>query len=185
MSSFHARHFRISQTSNPPKCCSAALALHFCNAAHRSGRLVHKRGAILTHQLREARAAIRNFRLRLWDARPEWVDLEAAAAHEGLGVVRLPCDSVHGGGLVQAHHVAKLPCNEDKRGPTDSSSGPRRGTRKACGLESPSSRAQESYLSAPSARSWRLAALGLSARAAGPCGGALLVAYAQRPPAAA
>ena len=51
---------------------------------------MHKRGAILTHQLREARAAIRNFRLRLWDARPEWVDLEAATAHGGLGVVGCP-----------------------------------------------------------------------------------------------
>ena len=70
---------------------------------------MYKRGAILTHQLREARAAMRNFRLRLWDARPEWVDLEAAAAHGGLGVVRLPCASVHRGGLVQGLHVAKLP----------------------------------------------------------------------------
>ena len=186
MASFHARQLRrFPNFEHPPKCCSAALASSFCNAAHRSGRLVHKRGAILAHQLRETRAAIRNLRLRLWDARLAWVDFETAADHGGLGVVRLPCDSVHGGGLVQALHVAKLPCNEDRRGPTDSSSGPRRGTRKACGLESPSSRAHESYLSAPSARSLRLAALGLSARAAGPCGGALQVAYAQRPPAAA
>ena len=179
---------KIPNFENQTKCCSATLASSFCNAAHRSGRLVHKRGAILAHQLSEARAAIRNLRLRLWDARPEWVDLEAAADHGGLGVVRLPCDSVHRGGLVQALHVAKLPCNEDRRGPTVEDvapSGARRGTRKACGRESPSSRAHESYLSAPSARSWRLAALGLSARAAGPCGGALQVAYAQRPPAAA
>ena len=110
MASFHARHLRRSPNfDNPRKCCSAALASNFCNAAHRSRRLVHKRGAILAHHLSEARAAIRNLRLRLWDARPEWVDLEAAADHGGLGVVRLPCDSVHRGGLVQALHVAKLP----------------------------------------------------------------------------
>ena len=49
---------------------------------------MHKRGAILAHQLREAMAAVRNLRLRLWDARPEWVDLEAAADHGSLGVAR-------------------------------------------------------------------------------------------------
>ena len=77
---------------------------------------MHKRGAILAHQLREAMAAVRNLRLRLWDARPEWVDLEAAADHGSLGVARLPCDRVHRGGLVQALHVGKLSCNEDRRG---------------------------------------------------------------------
>ena len=79
---------------------------------------MHKRGATLAHQLREAMAAVRNLRLRLWDARPEWVDLEAAADHGSLGVARLPCDRVHRGGLVQALHVGKLSCNEDRRGTT-------------------------------------------------------------------